>query len=193
MSTRASAIHCVGALAACLTALQPPAVGQVPEEGQTMDGEHAMFTYGFRYDPMQFVANDQGVQGALVRTVALGQPQPGDRAILDKRVEEILAEQQADGSFSGDPNHNPRSLANGKLNELLQLGAAPARPEMQRLLGWIHALPPAQPEGPDDVDVMAARLHFTRGLSLLGEGERPEVREALRWLADHPEVWIGGG
>jgi len=158
-----------------------------------MVGELAQFTYGFRHDPMQFVANDQSVQGALVRTCVLEEPQPGDRAILDKRIAELLAEQREDGSFSGDPNHNPRSLANSKLNELLQLGASPTLPGVQRLLAWIHALPPAQPGGPDASDVMATKLYFTRGLSLLGEGERPEVREALRWLADHPDVWIGGG
>ena len=40
--------------------------------------------YGFRCDPMEWVENDESLQGAQVRSVVLGSPKPGDMDVLNE-------------------------------------------------------------------------------------------------------------
>ena len=82
--------------------------------------------HGFRYDPMKWAASDDSVPAALVRKHVFGEPKPGDEELLRKRIEEILAGQQPDGSL-GDG-------AADKLLELLELGCPTDRAELKRAM-----------------------------------------------------------
>ncbi len=67
--------------------------------------------------PMKWLESDETLQGALVRTLVLGQPREGDQERIDETVENILSEQKDDGNFGEEGKE-----MDGKLCELLDLG-----------------------------------------------------------------------
>jgi hypothetical protein len=87
-------------------------------------------SYGFRHDPMRWAASADGLDAAWVRTLALTQPNPGDRAVIAEEIERIFARQRPDGHI-GEETH-------AALMRLLDLGCPPARPEFQRALKAMH-------------------------------------------------------
>jgi len=92
--------------------------------------------YGFRYDPMEWVANDTSLQAVQVRKVIFNSLNPGDQEILDEHIATILADQQDDGSFRGDQRddgtYEDHTL--GTVEHLLRLGCSPEAPELRRAL-----------------------------------------------------------
>jgi len=108
--------------------------------GCNADEETAMsepFQYGFRYDPMAWVENNTSLQAARVRAIVFGAPNPGDREMLDARIEEILATQSDDGSFLNereDGGFDDRTL--WRVGDLLQLGCSPEMPEIRRAVDF---------------------------------------------------------
>ncbi|MHC4561396.1 MAG: hypothetical protein ACYS8X_01335 [Planctomycetota bacterium] len=94
------------------------------------------FQYGFRYDPMEWVKNDESLQAVQVRKVIFNSPNPGDQEIVDAHVEKILANQQEDGSFRGDQREDgsfeDRTL--GTVEHLLRMGCPPEMPQLRRAM-----------------------------------------------------------
>ncbi|MHC4984757.1 MAG: hypothetical protein ACYTFO_01240, partial [Planctomycetota bacterium] len=89
--------------------------------------------YGFRYDPMEWVESATSLQAALIRKVVFNSPNPGDREMLDARIEEVLATQRDDGSFleeREDGGFDDHTL--WRVGDLLQLGYSPEMPEIRR-------------------------------------------------------------
>jgi len=146
------------------------------------------FEYGFRYDPVEVVANDGSVDASFVRTVLLETPYPGDAAQIDSHVAEAFASQTDDGSVEDD-DRPPLEATALKLRRLLQEGYSPDRPEMQRAIAFVeHAiaeLPEADwPEAPGDA------VHV---LCLLGKTDHPAIKVRLEGLAARmPELWGKG-
>ena len=84
---------------------------------QQREADTLAFEYGFRYDPMQFVENSNTLEAALVRRHVFHTPSRGDGAILQARIEEMLADQREDGRL-GKPGNEKA----GRLIELADLG-----------------------------------------------------------------------
>ena len=141
--------------------------------------------YGFRRDPMQFAESDASLEGARLRVLVFGRPEPGDRELIDAKLAEMLTAQRADGSL-GDTS---KETGSGLL-ELLELGADPERPEVRRagdaLLRQVRAGKNANEWYEKDGVLNIYALH---ALCLLGMGEEPEVRHSLQSLLDRQELW----
>ena len=134
--------------------------------------------YGFRYDPMEFVENSDALQGALVRRYVFRTPKPGDEAILQKRIEEILAEQREDGTL-GEPGHDRAA----KLMELADCGADRDDPRVKRA---IEASLRGDPEKDDEVWV-----RDIRALCLFGVADDANVKRSLQAILGREEEWNG--
>jgi RNA polymerase sigma-70 factor (ECF subfamily) len=145
-------------------------------------GEEA-FRHGFRQDPMQFLDSDQSLQGAMARTFVFQSPLEGDRQILQKRIDEILAEQLDDGTLSDDEQHRIQFTAE-KLIELAELGADPGSPEIKRA---IEAILRERSDGDEET----LGLYAVRALCMFGITDRPEVLAGLRQLVEDEDEWNG--
>ena len=173
----------------------------------------AMPRFGFRHDPMKYAAESDTYQAVLVRRLVFGKPNPGDAAIVKKRIAEILAGQKADGTL-GDGEHHSLAL----LSELADLGADPKRPEMKRAVEavrrkmnekkWVRGIRPLCMLGlASDPAVKAIAEHHIRtagkwngawklcpwGATFYVKALWPardvaevsgEVKKALTWMAD---------
>jgi hypothetical protein len=143
------------------------------EKHQTGD----LFSYGFRYDPLEFVKNSKSLQAVLVRRHVFHDPLPGDDEIIQKRIAEILAGQKEDGSL-GEPGHEKAEL----LMELADLGVDPNRPEVKKA---IEAALRGNDEDPDPW------IRDVRALCMLGVTDPPEIKAALESVVDREEEWNG--
>ncbi len=139
------------------------------------------FEYGFRYDPMEFVKNDETLQGALVRKHVFGRLNPGDEAMLQEKIDEILAEQNEDGTLSDDPDHRYQFTC-GALSELADLGVDPGREEVKRTVDVV--LREKDEESADPIGI-----YTIRALCQLGMSDRPEVKAGLEHLVARQEEW----
>lgn len=157
------------------------------KEDKAMSLTVGQLRYGFRHDPMKWVAEDESIQGALVRAHVFGTPQAGDEDVIEKRVSEILKDQREDGSF-GDTSKE----TGAELLDLLELGFDRNRPEVKRaadaILRQTRAGRNADEWYEKDGVLSIYALH---SLCLAGRTDEPEVGFSLRWLADHPEEYIG--
>ncbi|MCP4251420.1 MAG: M56 family metallopeptidase [bacterium] len=140
------------------------------------------FQYGFRVDPMQFVANDRSIEGAIVRTLVFGDPQPGDDQLIEDELAKTKAfEPRAEdggGVCSGPPyNFNAENLL-----RLTLLGATEDHPEIRRALGLLEMIP-KRPREPIHGDA----LHT---LCLLGRADQPAVHHSLRMSIEAADKWI---
>ncbi|UCC69004.1 MAG: hypothetical protein JSV79_03535 [Armatimonadota bacterium] len=155
------------------------------KEDGTVTASASGLTYGFRYDPMTFVANDDSRQGALVRTFVFQQPHEGDADIIQKWFEEILAEQRGDGSFADTAKDTGAKLLN-----LLRIGFPHDRPEVSRAVEAIIQQKRAAKE--TKVDFLTGSplaVYPLEALCLLGRTDIPEVKDSLTWYVEHPEEW----
>ena len=59
--------------------------------------------YGFRVDPMKWVQSGTGFEAAKCRTLVFDMAKKGDQGLIATGIDKILAQQQEDGSFGGDP------------------------------------------------------------------------------------------
>lgn len=78
---------------------------------------------GLRYDPLEYVRNAPGVDGALLRTFTFGTAMGTDRALLVSAREDIWREQLPDGSWGRDVRKTAQQLL-----RLLELGEDPNGP-----------------------------------------------------------------
>ena len=146
------------------------------KEGQKMPFEH-----GFRYDPMKWVESDESLDAALVRRGVFRKPRAGDQELLSARIEEILSEQNDDGTLSDDPRHRYQFTC-GALDRLADLGVDPAREEVRRAVDVVL-------REKDDKSADPIGIYVIRALCKLGMGDRPEVREGLEHLVARQEEW----
>jgi len=150
---------------------------------EKLQQDKGMLRHGFRHDPMQFVESDRSLQGAMARTFVFQRPQTGDKQILQKRMDEILAEQSDDGTLSDDEQHRIQFTAE-KLIELAELGADPGRPEIKRA---IEAILRERSDG----DGEGLGIYAVRALTLFGVTEPPEVVAGLKRLVEREDEWNG--
>lgn len=170
------------------------AVGSSPSEGETplssspplsSPTQKTGLTHGFRADPMTFVENDDSLQGALVRTSVFEQPKRGDAATIQKRIDEILAEQREDGSFADTSKETGERIL-----RLLQLGFPSDSPEVER---GVEALLRQKRSGQNANEWVekegALSIYALHALCLLGRSDIPEVTYSLNWYVEQPEEW----
>jgi len=110
-----------------------------------------------------------------VRTFVFQRPLEGDKEVLDRKIEELLAGQFEDGTL-GDDEHNRMQFTAESLIDLAELGCGPHRPEVQRAVEVILREP-----GDDGSDTLG--ICAVRALCLLGLPESPKVAEGLRHCA----------
>lgn len=137
--------------------------------------------YGLRHDPMDWVANSTSLEAVLVRKDVLGDPVSGDEAVLQERIGEILAKQNADGTLSADPQHRYQFTCEA-LSQLAELGFDPEREEIERAVRVV--LRERDEQSADPIGI-----YTVRALCLLGMGTRPEVRAGLEHLVAREEEW----
>lgn len=140
-----------------------------------------IFQYGFRHDPMNFVQKDETLQGALVRKHVFGEPDPDDEALLQAKIDEMLAEQNEDGTLSDDPDHRYQFTAE-RLIDLAGLGVDPERPQVKRTVEVVLREKDEQSADP-------IGIYTVRALCRLGLGDRPEVRAGLDHLVARQDEW----
>jgi hypothetical protein len=145
--------------------------------------------FGLRHDRMKWVKDDKSLQGALVRTFVLKNPGAGDAQLLRAKVAEIAVKQREDGSFGDTAKATGEALL-----ELLRLGASRDEPVVGKAVEAIIRQHRAgktakewfQKEGCMD-------LYAAHALCLAGRTDVPEVVTSFRYLAEHPEQYIGMG
>ena len=142
-----------------------------------------MNRHGFRHDPMKSVEQSDSLQMVLVRKHVFGKPNPGDEAILRKRIDEILSEQNEDGTLSDDPRHKYQFTA-GALNELAELGVDPDRDQVRRAVDVVVREKDEQSADP-------IGIYTVRALVRLGMADRPEVKEGLEHIVARADEWNG--
>jgi hypothetical protein len=134
---------------------------------------------------MQFVQNDQSLQGALVRTFIFHHPADDDADIIQRRIEEILAEQRDDGSF-GDTSKETGE----RLLRLLELGLPPDRAEVARGVEALLRQKRAGQNADEWVEKEGAlSIYALHALCLLGRSDVPEVQFSLNWYIGNPDEW----
>jgi hypothetical protein len=134
---------------------------------------------------MTFVENEPTLQGALVRTFVFQKPGEGDAAIIQEKIDEILAEQRDDGSF-GDTSKETGE----RLLRLLQLGFPSDSPEVGRGVEALLRQKRAGQNANEWVEKEGAlSIYALHALCLLGRSDIPEVRFSLNWYVEHPEEW----
>lgn len=149
------------------------------------------FQYGFRVDPMEFVAHGEGLQAALVRTVIFETPGPNDAAVIEAHFAEIFATQNDDGSFTDkdEPDRLPLAATSARLRDLLIDGCSPDRPEMQRAIAFVEQALAELPQG----DWPEMPLPTLRAMCLLGRTDHPAIKARVEALADEVHELLGKG
>jgi hypothetical protein len=139
-------------------------------------------TCGFRHDPLPYVNRADTVQATLIRRHVLQAPKPGDEAILQARIEEILSEQEPSGLIGGSIKDTC-----DRLLQLIELGVDPQRAEVQRILELVRA-----EECDEDGDNFGTiQVRGVRALCQLGLTDDPKVQAAAQQMIDRREVWDG--
>ena len=144
------------------------------------------FQYGFRYDPVEVIAAADGLDAALVRTLLLETPRPGDAATIEAHFAEVFAAQKPDGSFEDEHDRPPAVATAAKLYGLFQKGCSPDRPEMQRAIGFLEDFMAELPA--DKFDEVPGDAVYV--MCMLGKGDHPAIRARLEHeAAEMPELW----
>ena len=159
------------------------------QEVSTMSATAPILNYGFRHDPMAFVENNPSFEAADVRTFVFNRPREGDRELIQARIDEILGGQREDGTFGDNAK-----AAGGPLITLLELGLPPDSPQVRRSLDAMLRQIRAGQSGAEPFESDGKiGFHSLIALCMASRGDEPEVAPALRWLADHPDQWLGQG
>ena len=149
---------------------------EIPEyKGEPIDLAAHGIRYGFRYDPMEWVQNDESLDAAKVRTFVFKQPKAGDRDQLLQKAEELLAKKDEDGSIPGDA-----------LIGAVSMGCSPDRPEIQQALDKVI-------EGDREEDGLAG-IYALQALCVCGGDRHKDLRDAsLRKLVARCREPLRGG
>lgn len=143
------------------------------------------FEHGFRYDPMEFLDQDESLQGALVRKLVFGRPNPGDEELIQGEIDGILAKQLPDGRLDDHPVHGLQFTAE-KLSRVAQMGCDPGRPEIDKAVAAILAKDKANQADP-------LGIYDVRAFCRLGLTDKPEIRDVVRAglqrVADREAEW----
>jgi hypothetical protein len=156
---------------------------QAQTEGEYTTMADLDIEYGFRHDPMDWVNECTSLEAALVRKDVLSQPKPGDEAILQKRIDEILAQQGEDGALSGHPLHAVTQTGKS-IREAIELGAAPDDPRIKRAAEYVLRHNGVDEEGE------ALSLGMAQALRLVGLADESAVRDAARREIARADEWI---
>jgi len=136
---------------------------------------------------MKFIDADRSLQGAMVRTFVTQRPQESDGQMLRGKMDEILADQRVDRSFGDTCKETGERLL-----RLLGLGCPPHQPAVKRAVQAILSQKRTGQNANEWYEHEGAfNVYPLHALCLLGISEEPEVPSSLRWLAEHPEVWLG--
>jgi hypothetical protein len=145
--------------------------------------------YGFRHDPMQFVEHDRTFEGAAVRTFVFERPADGDDAVIQTKIDEVLAEQREDGAFGESLRETGQSVL-----ALLDLGLPRGRPEVQAAVAAMRRqIDAGGYEPPDPGDEGLLPLEVVQALCRLGLTDVAEAAATVRWYADNPDEWLNRG
>ena len=181
------------AIAGCKNAEQKtPAATEADQQAQPVR-EVAMptqsFEYGFRYDPVEVMSSDTSLDGALVRTLLLKTPRPGDAATIEAHFAEVFATQKPDGSFEDEHDRPPADATGAKVYELLQKGCSPDRPDMQLAIAFLEKTLAELPE--DERSKAPGDAVYV--MCLLGKTDSPAIKATLESQAlEMPELWGKG-
>lgn len=143
--------------------------------------------YGFRHDPMAFVANDASIHGADVRAQIFGRFTPEDdrarKEVGESEIRRILARQNADGTF-GDS----AAATGGAFEQLLDAGLAPQDRQLQQIVEtYLRESRAAGNDG--ELEGQELSVYGLRGLCLLDRRDVPEVERSLRAIVAHKDEW----
>ena len=145
--------------------------------------------YGFRHDPMAYAESCDSLEAAMVRKHILASPKPGDEMILEKRIGEILADQQPDGALSDHELHALLATGRDKIGELMSLGASPERPEIKRALDYVLSR-----DGRDPIEEDTGEYGMPLGVALslhaAGAADEWMIRGAAQRRIDTADRWI---
>ena len=155
--------------------------GLKPKRKAEAPAEEADLEYGFRYDPIKFVEEDQSLQGALVRTFISGKPKPDDKKLIQQEIDKILADQLADGRLSDHERHGMQFTAE-KLIRVAEMGCPASRPEMQKAVAALRAK--CSDEDPEHLGI-----YGVRAFCLLGLAHDPKVRDGLERCMAREKEW----
>ncbi|MAF10649.1 hypothetical protein CMK11_09370 [Candidatus Poribacteria bacterium] len=149
--------------------------------------EDGSMTYGFRYDPMRFVEENESLQAARVRETVFDAPREGDRDVIDAAIAKAMENRREDGTFADTSKDTGSALL-----ELLRLGHGADSPAirdglaamMDQYLAGKNADEWYEKDG-------ALNIYPLNALLLGGMEDAPEAAMSLRWLAAHPDSWVG--
>jgi len=131
--------------------------------------------HGFRYDPMKFVEEGEGLQAALVRKLVFGKPKEGDEEIIQAKIEKILAKAKPG-----------RPLGAGEVLTLLGMGLQADHKGVSRA---IEHLVTDELEDDGSLDIYKLRV-----VCLAGGDEHATLRDhSLRNLAERAKEGIRDG
>ena len=162
------------------TKRQPKTGAEAAKKGDV--AMKAKLGFGFRHDPMLFVEKDRTLQGAMVRTLVFEKPKRGDKQILEKQIDGILAKQRADGLLSDDPRHRVQFTA-GRLAELTRLGCPAGRAGVRRAVAALERQPS------DDPKEKTLGIYGVRAFCVLGLTDSPLVRPGLEHCLGREKEW----
>ncbi len=184
------------------SAARTPTLREGTAERQGVSNMTLHAEFGFRFDPMSFVENDQSIVGARVRTFVFGDPSPGDDKIIQDELDTIkvfeATDPEAQDATSGQPSFR---VSTENLLRLVQLGANAEHPEVRRALELIDRVP--RRSNRDGILKKAARL-VTRcepeepslsgdplhALCLLDRADHPVVHDSLLAQIGNADKWI---
>ena len=126
-------------------------------------------TYGFRYDPLEWLVGSRSVQAAQIRTCVLDAPNRGDKTILAGEIDRILTSS---------------SLGDGELIRLSRLGCSPTRRQVKKALKSQHS----ESESTVTVGIYGLQTAYWAGCR-----STSVQRSAEELLADVMKMDFGGG
>ena len=173
------AIGCLGLPAAKARTAKPVTdhvTGAAARSGDAM--MCGQLDYGFRYDPMMFVGNDESLEGALVRKFVFDDAKPGDAQMIQDELAALKVFEKPDPA-EGGAAAMPFKVNCANLLRIVELGGTADHPEVRRVLELLDSIP-ANPRQPLGGDVLHA-------FCLLGRGDHPAVRYSLRRQMDRPQ------
>jgi len=128
--------------------------------------------YGFRVDPMKWVQSGTGFEAAKCRTLVFDMAKKGDQGLIATGIDKILAQQQEDGSFGGDPPDELINKTGSAIVDLTALGVPSEHPAIQKAGKFLLASNLREGKNPN--------IRGLAGVCLAGLGKDPKVQTMLK-------------